>query len=259
MKNRFLLVLFAMLLLPEISKAQESDIRKDSRSNLDLLNFLDAKIITGYNVESDLTFPFWKGEFPLLEVNSPATLNKFMGGDYSIDIRWFDTYLQEVDTLLRPGRYGYYAEITGSNGIVMRRAGTLFCTPYDWMGWSEPIQSNIGYFPFDSVPKTVWEENREAISDYGGQIILSSIVNNQKGGILMAFIHDMYLKKLQPGPYHTPVIMDGDYHIQLKQKILGIENSYEVLASPKKTNNPSPVLRSLMGEERRRMLTLRRR
>lgn len=250
MKNRFLLLLLVVLLLPEFSKAQESEIRKDSRANLDLLNFLDATMITGYNVESDVTFPLWKGEFPQLEVNSPATMNKFMGGDYSIDVKWFDTYLQEVDTLLGAGRYGYYAEITGSNGMVMRRAGTLFCTPSDWMVWTEPIQSNLGYFPFDSVPEVVWEENREAISDYGGQIILSSIINNQNGGILMAFIHDMYLKKLQPGPYHTPVIMDGDYHIQLKQKILGIETSREMLHLPEKTDITAPILSPLGGEEK---------
>mgnify|MGYP001817927890 CR=1 FL=1 len=132
----------------------------------------------------------------------------------------------------------------------MKRAGTLFCTPEDWLGWSEPLQARIDYFPFDSIPETVWEDNMEHISDYGGQILLGSIINNLNGGILMAYIHDMYLKKLEPGPYHTPVIMDGDYHIRLKQKILGIENSSRVLASPKKTNMDAPVLRPLYGEEK---------
>jgi len=247
MKNKFLLLLLVVLLFPEISEGQETEIWKDKRANLDLLNFLDAKMITGYNVESDLTFPFWKGAFPQLEVNSPATMQKFMGGDYSVDVRWFDTYLQEVDTLLRPGRYGYYAEITGANGKVMKRAGTMFCTPNDWLGWSEPLLSNIDYFPFDSVPKSVWEQNMELISDYGGQILLKSIVNNQDGSILMSFIHDMHLKKLKPGPYHTPVIMDGDYHIQLKQKILGLENNFEKLDSPEETNILAPVLSPLAG------------
>jgi hypothetical protein len=91
MKNISLLFLFAVLLFPIISRGQDTEIWKDKRANLDLLNFLDAKMITGYNVESDLSFQFWKGEFPELEVNSPATMNKFMGGDYSVDVRWFDT------------------------------------------------------------------------------------------------------------------------------------------------------------------------
>jgi len=247
MKKSIVLLLGVILGLVNLS-GQDTEIWKDKRANLDLLNFLDAKMITGYNVESDLSFQFWKGSFPELEVNSPATMNKFMGGDYSVDIRWFDTYLQEVDSILRPGRYGYYAEISGANGKVMKRAGTMFCTPNDWMGWSEPFLSNIDYFPFDSIPKTVWDENRELISDYGGQILLKSIVNNQDGGILMSFIHDMHLKQLKPGPYHTPVIMDGDYHIQLKRKLLNIENKYPPLAAPERANHTAPVLHFLEGE-----------
>lgn len=248
MKNRFLL-LFALILLPLTSEGQETEIWKDKRANIDLLNFLDTKMITDFNVESDLSFQFWKERFPELEVSSPATLKKFMGGDYTINVRWFDTYLQELDTLLRPGRYGYYAEITGANRILMKRAGTMFCTPNDWMGWSEPLLSNMGYFPFDSIPEVIWEENWEVISDYAGQILLKSIVNNQDGAILMSFIHDMNLKQLKPGPYHTPVIMDGDYHIQLKWKILGIENKYPPLEAPEKTRITAPVLHALEGQD----------
>jgi hypothetical protein len=59
MKNKSLLFLFAVLLFPIISRGQNTEI--------------------------------WKGDFPELEVNSPATMNKFMGGDYSVDVRWFDT------------------------------------------------------------------------------------------------------------------------------------------------------------------------
>jgi hypothetical protein len=249
MRDKIALLIIVLALFPVISNGQEAEIWKDKRANIDLLNFLDTKMITDFNVESDLSFQLWRGDFPDLEVSSPATVNKFLGEDYSIDVRWFDTYLKEVDTLLQAGRYGYYAEITGANGIVMKRAGTFFCTPNDWMGWSEPFLSNIDYFPFDSVPKTVWEENRELISDYGGQILLKSIVNNQDGGILMSFIHDMHLKKLKPGPYYTPVIMDGDYHIRLKKKILGIENKYPGLSAPKKTNHSSAVLHPLEGKD----------
>jgi len=66
----------------------------------------------------------------------------------------------------------------------------------------------------------------------------------------MSFIHDMDLKKLKPGPYHTPVIMDGDFHIQLKQKVMGIENKYPPLAYPEMTTLPAPVLSPLAGKEK---------
>ena len=66
----------------------------------------------------------------------------------------------------------------------------------------------------------------------------------------MSFIHDMHLKQLKPGPYHSPVIMDGDYHIQLKRKLLGIENKYPPLALPEKTSHHAPVLAPLVEAEK---------
>jgi len=74
MKKTTLLLFIAVFLFPSISEAQDTEIRKDLRENLDLLNFLNTKMITGYNVESDLSFQFWKGNFPELEVSSPATV-----------------------------------------------------------------------------------------------------------------------------------------------------------------------------------------
>jgi len=248
--KKTILLLFSFTLGILAIHGQDTEIWKDKRANLDLLNFLDAKMLTGYNVESDLSFQYWKGSFPDLEVNSPATMNTFMGASYTVDVRWFDTYLQEVDSILRPGRYGYYAEIRGANGIVMKRAGTMFCTPNDWLGWSEPFLSNINYFPIDSIPRSVWDENQEHISDYSGQILLKSIINNQDGGILLSFIHDMHLKQLKPGPYNTPVIMDGDYHIQLKRKLLALENKYPPLAAPEKTRQSAAVLHTPEGKEK---------
>ena len=169
--------------------AQNIDIWKDKRAQIDLANYIDLKLVTGYNYESDLSFQFWLDKFPEMELNSPATARKFLGGDYSIDIRWFDTDLKEVEKPHSPGRYAYYAEITGENGTVLKRAATLFCTPNDWLGWSELIQANIAYFPIGEVGERAWTENNQAISEYAGSIILKSMLNNEQGGILLSFIY----------------------------------------------------------------------
>ena len=139
--KKAIVILFSILLWTGTISGQDSEIWKDKRANLDLLNFLDAKMITGYNVESDLSFQVWRGDFPELEVNSPATMNKFMGGDYALDIRWFDTYLQEVDTILGPGRYGYYAEITGAIIIYSQHRDSL---RYEYLGSFACIEDLTG-------------------------------------------------------------------------------------------------------------------
>ena len=95
MKKPIVLLLGVILGLVNLS-GQDTEIWKDKRANLDLLNFLDAKMITGYNVESDLTFQLWKGSFPQLEVNSPATMNKFLGGEQGGDFRLWWTNSPEI-------------------------------------------------------------------------------------------------------------------------------------------------------------------
>jgi len=241
-------VLFLLFLIPQLIFCQQ----EDKREQLDLANFLDSRLTPGYNFESDVTFPFYKGEFPELELNAPATAEKYLGGDYSIKVRWFDADMQEVEKPHRPGMYAYYAEITGENGIIMRRSATLFCVPKDWPVWTEEIKANLEYFPFDNIPKKVWEENREPIATYAGQIIQKSILDHEGGGVLMSYIHEMNRKNLQPGPLHTPTIMDGDYHIRLKQKMLGVENKYKGLTPPQKTKTTAVVLQTLSRRAKRK-------
>ena len=241
-------ILFLLLFFFSAGYAQEESIN-DQREIIDLANFLNAKLIPGFNFESELTIRFSKGKFPEMELNSPITAKHFFGGDYAINIRWFDTDLQEVDKPHSPGRYAYYAEITGANGIVMRRSATLFCTPSEWQGWSEFMKADLAYFPFDSIPAKVWEVNKEPISSYAGRILLHSIVNNEDGAILMAFIHEMYKKDLAPGALQTPIILDGDYHIKLKQKILGVEKKYKILAVPQASRGSGNNLQSMSQAE----------
>ena len=241
-------ILFLLVVFFTAANAQDKS-DKEKREIIDLANFLDARMIPGYNFESDLTFPYWKGEFPELEMNSPITARQYLGGDYSINIRWFDGNLQEVEKPHSPGRYAYYAEITGANGIVMRRSATLFCTPSEWQGWSEYLKADIAYFPFDSIPPNVWKNNKEPISAYAGQILLNSIINNEDGAILMSYIHDMYKGNIELGILHTPIIMDGDFHVKLKQKILGVENKYEKLALPQTVHGNGQTLQPLSKKE----------
>jgi len=77
--KKAIILLFTIVLWGGTISGQDTEIWKDKRANLDLLNFLDAKMITGYNVESDLSFQVWRGDFPELEVNSPATMKKLYG------------------------------------------------------------------------------------------------------------------------------------------------------------------------------------
>ena len=90
------------------------------------------------------------------------------------------------------------------------------------------------------------------------QIILKSILDNEDGGILLSYIDEMYMKKLKPGPLNTPVIMDGDYHVSLKQKILGIENKYREFAQPRKLSIEATTLQPLSQKDKARNVDFER-
>ena len=60
----------------------------------------------------------------------------------------------------------------------------------------------------------------------------------------------MYRKKLSPGPLNTPVIMDGDYHVRLKQKILGVENKFSEFNAPRKLSIEAPKLKPLSQKDK---------
>jgi len=73
----------------------------------------------------------------------------------------------------------------------------------------------------------------------------------REGAVLLAFADLVNNKQLEPGPLATPLIVDGDYHAKLKQKILGVENKYPELKLPAVTKKTAPVLEELSESQAR--------
>lgn len=185
---------------------------------------------------------FKVGRFPKLVLDKPGLAKKYMGGSYSIDVRWFDTDLIEVQYPKKSGRYGYYAEIAGENGKKLKRAGTLFCEPSDWMAWNNRLYSDLDYFPYNNIPEKTWIDHGDAIRSYLGFSTLKSFLLQEDDIMLLAFLDEMHKKGFPNDKKLTPLIYDGDYHAALKQKILGKENYYSELKLPKKTKEKSKKL-----------------
>ena len=51
------------------------------------------------------------GTFPRLIVDKPGLAREYLGGDYLIKVKWFDSQAREVFYPKIEGRYGFYAEI----------------------------------------------------------------------------------------------------------------------------------------------------
>ncbi len=187
------------------------------------------------------------GNFPKLVLDKPVLAEKWMGGSYSISVRWFDSDVKEVFYPKYEGRYGLYAEVLGSNGKMLKRGGTLFFSDNDQMIWNNRLEVSPEYFPISDISKQIWEEHHDAISFYMGHMTLESILYQENATLLLSFLHEMEKNNFKKSKKLTPLIYDGDYHAKIKQKILGKENSYPKLVLPKET---STKLGSLLDKQR---------
>ena len=180
-----------------------------------------------------LNYVFKVGSFPNLILDKPGLVREYLGGSYNIDVRWFDTNTIEVFYPKEVGRYGFYARIIGDNGIVLKKSGTLFCVSNDDMIWNNRLNASLAYFPVNDIEKQVWLEHEEATSFYMGHLTLESLLFQSKATIMLSFLHEMSKHKYKKDRKLTPLIFDGDYHAQIKQKILVKENTYPDLKLPK--------------------------
>ena len=187
---------------------------------------------------------FRPGRFPALVFENPQLVKNYLGGSYRIRTRWFDTDLVEVDYPKKPGRYAYYAEIEGANGITLKKSATLFCSD-DWRGQFQRLDSRLGYIAVNDIPESTWEAHGQAMGEFTGSIVQSSLMLQKEGSVLLAFAEEVNNQKLKPGPRTTPLILNGDYHARLKQKILGVEKKYPKLKRPAPSRKKAPVLTNL--------------
>jgi len=186
-------------------------------------------------------YAFYPGKFPELKWEKKYLVEKVMG-KFPLSVRWFDKHLNEVKTAENPGRYGYYAEGMTADGTHIRRGGTLYCSPADWISWAERPRAALEYLLIPGIDKNTWTDYQDVITDYAGRIVLLSILDHKEGAILMSYIDEMDIIEKKDRAIFTPIIQDHEYHLALKRKILGIENNTHLLKMPVHIKEKSDVV-----------------
>jgi CubicO group peptidase (beta-lactamase class C family) len=218
---------------------------KGTSSKEAIIEFQNCRIVPQFGNHWDYTFE--PGKFPDFEWDKPLLVEKVMG-EFPLEARWFDSELNEVNTPEEPGRYAFYVEGKTPEGHVIRRASTVYCRPKYWLGWSEKPMAHLDYLPLDGISKPAWKEHEDAIATFAGRIVLYSILRQEQGAVLLSYLHEMKATGNSPTLTDTPIIRDHDYHLALKQKILGVEKKYPPLRMPQKAKK-STVLRRGTEEE----------
>jgi CubicO group peptidase (beta-lactamase class C family) len=213
-------------------------LEQEARVKAEFREFLDSKIIQEGGAPG--SYVFAPGKFPTLRWEKPLLTRKIMG-KFDLNVRWFDADLNEVTKPEKPGRYAFYAEGTTPSGKQIRRAGTMYCGSSDWMWSRDWPRAELEHNPVMHVDEDTWEQYSEAINDYTG-LMLQSTLAREEGAILLSYLDEMEDGNEESLRTNNPVIRNDDFHLAVKRKILGVEDKYKALAMPEEIDSPATVL-----------------
>ena len=167
-----------------------------------------------------------------------------LGGDGQVRVRWFDRELNESDRPTTPGRWGAYIESTAPNGTVVRRALTLCCRPPGFLVYFAP--DNVAHVPQPpgGIPAEVWTERHVEVARVGKDLFFRAFNDSEAGAILLAGLTESATLGRPPRELESAAVLNDDYHLALKLKVLGRTDRVRPLAPPRRrAGEPAPVLR----------------
>ena len=191
---------------------------------------------------TDLTWPqyvFWPGANPRIIWRDADEVRELVG-DLPLTIHWYDSDLNEVKGLEKPGRYAAYVEGKMKDGTPVRRAMTFYIAPPDldiWQNWSLDVPY-LGK-PMDSQ---AWQERRQLVGERAAGLYRDALFCTEQGAIELAGLCEA--KPLGHSATHTESsqVVNDDFHLALKLKLLGLTDKVRPLAPPKKLDKPALVL-----------------
>ncbi|NPE27315.1 serine hydrolase [Methanococcoides sp. SA1] len=200
--------------------------------------FLNCKIVP--ESENQWDFYFSPGPFPKMVWDNPFLAEEVLGTK-ELTTRWFDAELNEVKKAEKSGRYGFVCETVSKEGMIVQRAGTIYCNPWEWLVWAERPDAFLDYIPVNGIDKEVWKTHDSQISKYMGRMLIKSILEEKDGAILLSYLHEIDTKKKYDARISTPIIYDNEFHLKLKQKVLDLD--FTELKYPKKISKSTKILR----------------
>lgn len=167
-----------------------------------------------------------------------------LGGDPKPRVRWFDAEFNEADVPRARGRWAAYIEATAPNGTPVRRAMTFYCRPNDWLLYEPPKLSASWPYQPGPIAEQVWLERGEEFPNALEETALRSFLDSEMASILMAGLTDAKPLGHPARPIDSAAVLNDDFHLGLKLKLMGLAGKTRVLQPPRRrTGPPAPVLR----------------
>ena len=166
-----------------------------------------------------------------------------LGADGRLRVRWFDADLNEAPKPNKPGRWGALIEGTAPNGTPVRRALTFYCRPPGFLLYFPPDPAEApSHLPGPIAPE-VWREHRDEFSRLSKDSLLRALNDSEAGVVLLSGLAGAGPLGRAPLSTETAAVLDEDYHLVLKLKVLGLRDKVRPLKPPRGRTKPAPVLR----------------
>jgi len=226
--------------LPVNNSVQESSLLKaEEQKRKAIQAFQNCEL----QPEGGWPYLFEQGKFPKIQWEEPYIVEKLVG-KFPLQIRWFDSELNEVNAPEKPGRYMAFIKGTTPECINVRRAMTLYCNNKKLYPWDHYENNNcLDYIPRMSIDKQAWQDRSNIIASYLGKLFIQKMGIDSEGAMMAAYLAEMKPINSKLLKTDTPEILHDDYHLALKRKILGIEDKWPKLKMPEKIQGkPASVL-----------------
>jgi CubicO group peptidase (beta-lactamase class C family) len=200
-----------------------------------LKQFQQAAIVP----ENGMGFILPTGALPDLQWEDSAYVAAQVG-ETPLQTTWYNARLRRVDTAKKPGRYAAVVEGHTPGGLHVRRALTFYCAEPDWTPPVEEANVYLQRLPLPYELKEQWLNAAEQLAQVGELKPESRGIRAQ--ATILAALDELRGLERPLAPTDAPDILDGDYHLKLRLKLL--DHKPQGLALPQTSvTDVGPVLR----------------
>ena len=120
---------------------------------------------------------------------------------------------------------------------------TFYCRPPGFLLYFPPDPADApSHLPGPIAPE-VWREHRDEFSRLSKDSLLRALNDSEAGVILLAGLSGARPLGRAPLTTETAAVLNEDYHLALKLKVLGLRDKVRPLKPPRRRTTPAPALR----------------
>ena len=179
------------------------------------------------------SYVFHKGEFPKFRWKNDLLVGNELGL-FPLQTEYYNSSFQKVTAADKPGRYGAVIEGKTKDGFVIKRYVTLYCANVEFDDYSKATPIKINGLKGYGIPEEKWKKYAENENRFSFGSMKFYPKNDPDAAIFLAGLSET---EVNDNSFNTPRVVDRQWWITLKNKLLNNSSYRKSLANPVKDVN----------------------